>query len=371
MAALTKPSAGRAQRLQDIAAAHKAWVGEAIAMSTFEPEDRKTPSDYNLHYADLGSDGVMEDRLAALVAAPEVAAVSTPPGVMPTSAELVAYLEYEEAVATAVPGAHFHTLMHTEGVSTGRRVQMPGSWTWRTPPIPFNWETRTAMHGGVPEVVTVGLVTDIARTGREIHGWGMIDLDDPNGLEYARKLAEGWVRGVSVGPDEQPMDMELIYSPTDPETVIQEVFHSGNIYEVTSSGGVAQATAYVEPLPALIAALAERGIEVASADDETGYVFAERKHPRDRKGKFADKAAPTAAEVAKAVQRLKNAEIMFGEDRKKWPKKAQADALKLDAILARSNSPQPRAPQKKTPAKKPLKAETAGAGDDCGCSAVS
>lgn len=189
---------------------------------------------------------------------------------MPSPEQLAEALDYEEQLATAVPEAHFHTLMHTEGVSTGRRVQMPGSWTWRTPPIPFNWERRTAMHGGVPEVVTVGLVTDIARMGREIHGWGMLDLDDPAALDYARKLAAGWVRGVSVGPDEQPMNMELIYSPTDPETVIQEVFHSGNIYEVTSSDGVAQATAYVEPLPALIEALAERGIEVASADEGCG-----------------------------------------------------------------------------------------------------
>lgn len=189
---------------------------------------------------------------------------------MPSPEMLAAFLEYEEATATAVPGAHFHTLMHTEGVSTGRRVQMPGSWTWRTPPIPFNWERLTAMHGGTPEVVQVGLVTDITRIGREIHGWGMLDLDDPNGLDYARKLAAGWVRGVSVGPDEQPMNMELIYSPSDPEVVIQEVYHSGNIYEVTSSDGVAQATAYVEPLPVLIEALAERGIEVASADEDCG-----------------------------------------------------------------------------------------------------
>lgn len=199
---------------------------------------------------------------------------------MPSPEQLSAALAYEEEMATAVPAAHFHTLMHTEGVSTGRRVQMPGSWTWRTPPIPFNWEKRTAMHGGVPEVVTVGLVTDIARMGREIHGWGMLDLDDPNGLDYARKLAAGWVRGVSVGPDEQPMDMELIFSPTDPETVIQEVYHSGNIYEVTSSDGVAQATAYVEPLPALIEALAERGIEIAAADDPKPRKPRPKKPPR-------------------------------------------------------------------------------------------
>lgn len=217
--------------------------------------------------------------------APEVAAaMPTPPRPMPTPAELAAFLEYEEATENAVPGAHFHTLMHTEGVSTGRRVQMPGSWTWRTPPIPFNWERLTAMHGGTPEVVQVGLVTNITRMGREIHGWGMLDLNDPVALDYARKLAAGWVRGVSVGPDEQPMNMELIYSPSDPETVIQEVYHSGNIYEVTSSDGVAQATAYVEPLPALLDALEERGIEVARA------AFEETKHKRDGGGKFAKKA---------------------------------------------------------------------------------
>jgi 2'-5' RNA ligase len=185
---------------------------------------------------------------------------------MPSPEQLGAALAYEEEMATAVPGAHFHTLMHTEGVSTGRRVQMLGSWTWRTPPIPFNWDKHTGMHGGVPEVVTVGLITEIARMGREIHGWGMIDLDDPSGLEYARKLAQGWIGGVSVGADEQPMQVEYVYSPNDPDQVIQEVYHSGNIYEATSSDGMAQASAYVEPLPALIEALAERGIEVAAAD---------------------------------------------------------------------------------------------------------
>ena len=227
----------RKQRLRALAAHHAKWVTSNLdeAGKAFDPTGRRMGSDYNQHHIDVDADGAAEDEFAAFLSAPEVAAVSTPPGMMPTPAELAAYLEYEEAVATAVPGAHFHTLMHTEGVSTGRRVQMPGSWTWRTPPIPFNWERRTAMHGGTPEVVQVGLVTDIARMGREIHGWGMLDLNDPVALDYARKLAAGWVRGVSVGPDEQPMNMELIYSPSAPETVIQEVFHSGNIYEVTLS----------------------------------------------------------------------------------------------------------------------------------------
>jgi hypothetical protein len=179
-------------------------------------------------------------------------------------------LAYEDMIAEAVPGAHFHTLMHTEGVSTGRRVQMPGSLTWRTPPIPFNWQVESGMHGGQKKVVEVGLVTDIARHGTEIHGWGSLDLDDPRALEYARKLAAGWIRGVSVGMDEQPIEVEYLYSPANPDEVTQEVYLGGNIMEATSSGGIAQESAYVEPLPALFVALLERGIEIASAAEDCG-----------------------------------------------------------------------------------------------------
>lgn len=188
----------------------------------------------------------------------------------PTPEDLADQLAYEDMIADAVPGAMFHTLMHTEGVSTGRRVQMPGSLTWRTPPIPLNWQIESGMHGGQKKVVEVGLITDVARHGTEIHGWGTLDLDDPRALEYARKLAAGWVRGVSVGMDEQPMEVEYLYSPNDPDKVVQEVYLGGNIMEATSSGGVAQESAYVEPLPPLLEALAARGIEIASAADDCG-----------------------------------------------------------------------------------------------------
>jgi 2'-5' RNA ligase len=188
----------------------------------------------------------------------------------PSPEELAAALAYEEMIAEAVPNAHFHTLMHSEGVSTGRRVQMPGSLTWRTPPIPFNWQVESGMHGGQKKVVEVGLVTDVARHGTELHGWGSLDLDNPIALEYARKLAAGWVRGVSVGMDEQPIEVEYLYSAADPDEVVQEVYLGGNVMEVTSSGGIAQESAYVEPLPALLEALAARGIEVASAAEDCG-----------------------------------------------------------------------------------------------------
>jgi hypothetical protein len=166
---------------------------------------------------------------------------------------------------------HFHALAHVEGVSTGMRMFKVGALTWRTPPFAFHWQRNSSAHSGTPETVQVGNVTRVARQGEqdaEIHTWGRLDLGSPEGLEYARKLVEGWSAWVSIGLDESPADVEYIWpdgseNGDDIATLFAEpeqmVFSSGRIGELTAVSVPAQAEAIIEPTAALIEALAAMG----------------------------------------------------------------------------------------------------------------
>lgn len=177
-----------------------------------------------------------------------------------------------------VPGAeHFHTVV-TEGVSTGMRRFEEGALTWRTPPFAFHWEYSSAAHGGQMMVAQVGLVTRVVRDGNDIHFYGPLDLDSERGMEYARQLATGYARWSSVGLDEEAVEIEFVWpegeGPDDAEDPLLDllfaepeemIIKSGNIGEVTAVSVPALADATVEPTQALLDALADRGVTVASA----------------------------------------------------------------------------------------------------------
>lgn len=201
----------------------------------------------------------------------------------PTSGDCVPDDSTAPAPAPATTVEHFHAIQHVEGVSTGMRTFVPGSLTWRTPPYAFHWQRNSSAHGGTPETVQVGNVTRAERDPADntvIHGWGNIDLDSPEGLDYARRLANGFSNWVSIGLDESPVEVEFVWpeggDPNDiniedgdigalfaePE---QEVYHSGRIGELTAVSVPAQAEATIAPTQALLDELAARGVVMAAS----------------------------------------------------------------------------------------------------------
>lgn len=154
------------------------------------------------------------------------------------------------------PGEHWHAIMHVEGVSTGLRTYT--GLTWREPPFAFHWAIQSAAHGGTPETVQVGLVTRVERHGDAIHGWGTLDLGSDDGSEYARKLAAGFARWVSIGLDESFKESDIEYMwpdgadmfDTEPEEML---ITSGRIGELTAVSVPAQQEAVVQPSPELLA----------------------------------------------------------------------------------------------------------------------
>src|SRR6185436_17230894 len=127
-------------------------------------------------------------------------------GCYPDQATAVAHLTglapFEAATTPAgvSAGEMWHAVIHTEGVSTGKRAWLPGSVSWRQPPFALHQEVASSAHGGQPVTVYVGNVTRIERVGPAIHAWGTIDLGAPQGLEWGRKLAAGFGGWPSFGP---------------------------------------------------------------------------------------------------------------------------------------------------------------------------
>jgi 2'-5' RNA ligase len=176
------------------------------------------------------------------------------------------------------PTEHFHAIMHVEGVSTGLRTFEPGALEWRDPPFAFHWQRGSSAHNGMPETVQVGNVTRAERQGNVLHGWGPIDLGCPEGLDYARRLVEGFSRWVSIGLDEslKEADIEYVWPEGDGEEggdgiemlfaePEEMIFHKGRIAELTAVSIPAQDQAVIEPTQALLDALAQMGVLTAAA----------------------------------------------------------------------------------------------------------
>ncbi len=170
---------------------------------------------------------------------------------------------------------HFHTIVE-EGVSTGLRTFTPGAITWRSPPFAFHWQFESSAHNGQPRVVQVGLVTRAQRDGNVIHFWGRLDLRSPEGLDYARRLADGFARWSSVGADEslKESDIEFVWPADEGEGAglealfaepEQMIFNAYRVAEITAVSIPAQADAAVEPTPALLEALTQMGALTAAA----------------------------------------------------------------------------------------------------------
>jgi 2'-5' RNA ligase len=176
----------------------------------------------------------------------------------------------------AQPGEHFHTWV-MEGVSTGLRQFAPGAITWREPPFAFHWQWKSSAHNGLPETVQTGLVTRVVRDGDTVHFFGKLDLRSPEGLDYARRLAEGWARWSSVGADESVkeanIDVEYVLAdgeiPVDDDAEIDLMtFRDYRVAEVTGVSVPALADALVEATPELIDTLTQMGVLEPAATTE-------------------------------------------------------------------------------------------------------
>jgi 2'-5' RNA ligase len=172
------------------------------------------------------------------------------------------------AAQDALPGEHFHTRV-LEGVSTGMRQFAPGAITWRTPPFAYHWQWKSSAHNGLPETVQVGLVTRAMRDDPDVHFWGRLDLRSPEGLDYARRLVEGFARWSSVGGDESVkdrdidveyvLDVEVGDSVEDPEIDLM-TFGKFRVAEISGVSVPALADATVEPTQELIDTLTAMGV---------------------------------------------------------------------------------------------------------------
>ena len=158
-----------------------------------------------------------------------------------------------------LPGEMWHAVAHTEGVSTGQRVWLPGSITWREPPFAFHWEIESSAHGGTARIVHVGNVTRVMKIDGKVHAWGDLDLGDRWGGEAARKIAQGHLNGVSMGPGSERIGYDQVWpsgmtaeqrATAEPE---QWVFSDYRMGELTSVSVPAQEGAFLEATPELLA----------------------------------------------------------------------------------------------------------------------
>lgn len=201
-----------------------------------------------------------------------------------------------------LPGEHFRATMHIQNVSTGKRTFR--NLTWREPPFAFHRQRNSSAHGGIPEVVQTGLVSRVVQDGDTLYGFGPLDIDSEDGLEHARRLVMGFERWVSIGLDEQPSNIEVVWPEVDedddgnPMSALlmepeQIVFDGGRIGELTSVSVPAQDEASVEPTPELVRIMEERmgrpapqetEVVTAAVTGSTDLPVASREHAWDAAG---------------------------------------------------------------------------------------
>jgi len=129
---------------------------------------------------------------------------------------------YDGLVQPAKPRtAPWRGVLTVEGIESGDgRMFAANGLTWDEPPLPLMWQRVTSHGGNGDESVRVGTINRIYRepdpSGRAnvflIHGEGVLDLNNADGLEVYRRMLEGDMRGNSVDVDSiKGSDVQLIY----------------------------------------------------------------------------------------------------------------------------------------------------------------
>jgi hypothetical protein len=181
-----------------------------------------------------------------------------------------------------------------EGEETGDgREFAHGSLDWAVPPLPLMYQYETSHGGDTDKSTNVGNITEVWRDGSKIMGRGTIDLDDPYGMQAARKMKNKYLNGVSIDADSvKNADIELVFAQPDPNATEEEqliemmsgappektIFHRGRVRGAT-----------LVNLPAFVGASLELTGDLTMLDEQpltaAGGV---RKYIRDRLGRFDD-----------------------------------------------------------------------------------
>lgn len=182
-----------------------------------------------------------------------------------------------------------------EGEETGDgREFAHGSLDWATPPLPLMYQYETSHGGDTDKSTNVGNITEVWRDGRKIMGRGTIDLDDPYGMQAARKMKNKYLNGVSIDADSvKNADVELIYAQPDPNATEEEqllevmmgappektIFHRGRVRGAT-----------LVNLPAFVGASLELTGDLSMLDEQplTATGGKVRRYVRDIRGRFDD-----------------------------------------------------------------------------------
>lgn len=190
-------------------------------------------------------------------------------------------MDVPEALDGFMPGEHWHSVTHIEGVGTGKRVWLPGSVSWRRPPFAAHHEVLSAAHGGQPVLAYIGNVTRQERRGPEIHSWGTIDLGSDAGAEWARRLVSGYGGWPSFGPGSEAHQYDVTWGPDgpgigEPQQIIFRAYRQGELSFVSVP---AQEGTFVEASPELMAAMGApmvAAVQVSEPErelDENGNVI--------------------------------------------------------------------------------------------------
>lgn len=92
------------------------------------------------------------------------------------------------------------------------RVIAPGALEWAPLPLPLGWLTQEQHGDLLAGAVQIGTITDIARTGDDVTGSGVIDDGIPEGAELIRRLEAGSASGgsrvgLSIDPDNWAVEL--------------------------------------------------------------------------------------------------------------------------------------------------------------------
>ncbi len=96
----------------------------------------------------------------------------------------------------------------------------------RVRPLPLSFKWQDASTFGHDQAVTVGGITRVWVEGGYLWGSGPLDLDDPEGTEFARKLGDGFAGLVSVDLDDVTSEWRIVdpdgalVDPDDVESIL-------------------------------------------------------------------------------------------------------------------------------------------------------
>lgn len=153
-------------------------------------------------------------------------------------------------IEEVAPTGSWEGILAVEGVETGDgREFAPNALTWADPPIPIMWQRQSLGEGHTGSVIAARAeeVWRNPEKPHEIWGRGTFDINGADGAEAYRQVREGFLKGISIDPDNiGEADIEYVYPENSGgalgEDGIEElfgpmpekmVFHAGRIRGAT------------------------------------------------------------------------------------------------------------------------------------------